>query len=77
MAGFLAFGVLGYVVDGNGDTGDSNAIGHWGCLALAALLGLVAKDPDKIAWAVISKALNAIKASIPDTSKQDDEPKKD
>ncbi len=64
------------MVDGNGIPGGGVALGHWGCLALAALLGLVAKDPDKIAWIVLSKAMEAIKSAIPDsTNGRDDDSK--
>lgn len=62
MAGFLAFGCVGYVVGGSADF---SSRGHWYFLGLAALLGLVAKDPDKIAMVIISKALSAVRNTIP------------
>lgn len=67
MAGFLAFGFIGYVADGGGSgfTGLTD-LGRWRLLGLAALLGLIAKDPDKIAWILISKTMAAVKAAIPD-----------
>ena len=78
MAGVLAFGFVTYVGDGGGGIGADGAHSRWYFLGLAALLGLVAKDPDKIAWIVISKAMAAIKSAIPDnTNERNDEPKKD
>lgn len=62
MAGFLAFGCVGYVVGSSVDPGSRS---HWYFLGLAALLGLVAKDPDKIAMVIISKALSAVRNTIP------------
>lgn len=78
MAGFLAFGFVTYVGDGGSGVGGDGSHSRWYFLGLAALLGLVAKDPDKIAWIIISKAMAAIKSAIPDnTNEQNDEPKKD
>ena len=62
MAGFLAFGCIGYVVGGGVDF---SARSDWYFLGLAALLGLIAKDPDKIALVIISKALSAVRNTIP------------
>jgi hypothetical protein len=73
MAGFLAFGVIGFLVDGNRDPGGVVGHGYWYYLALAALLGLVSKDPDKIAWMILSKALGAIRAALPPEDKKDKE----
>ena len=73
MAGFLAFGFVSYVADGgSGGVTGLTGLGRWRLLGLSALLGLIAKDPDKLAWMVISKALSAVKASIPDAPRQDD-----
>jgi hypothetical protein len=72
MAGFLAFGCVGYVVGGSADF---STRGHWYFLGLAALLGLVAKDPDKIAMVIISKALSAVRNTIP--VQKDEENKND
>lgn len=67
MAGFLAFGFVGYVADGGGgDILGITNLSRWRLLALAAMLGLVAKDPDKIIWAVLSTTLGAIKSAIPE-----------
>ena len=65
MSGFLAFGFIGFLVDGQraGDPGIAHS--RWYFLGLAALLGIVSKDPDKLAWMVISKALGAIRMMIP------------
>lgn len=73
LAGFLSFGLVSYVADsGVGGVVGLTAISRWRLLGLSALLGLIAKDPDKIAWLVIAKTLSAVKASIPDNQKQED-----
>jgi hypothetical protein len=75
LAGFLSFGLVSYVADsGVGGVIGLTAISRWRLLGLSALLGLIAKDPDKIAWLVITKTLSAVKASIPDNQKQEEPP---
>ena len=73
MAGFLSFGVIGFLVDGGRNTSGTLSHGSWYYLALAALLGLISKDPDKIAWMILSKALGAIRDALPPDKKEPEE----
>ena len=73
MSGFLAFGVIGFLVDGSRNPDGVATHGYWYYLALAALIGLVSKDPDKIAWMILEKALGAIRAALPPDKKEPEE----
>jgi hypothetical protein len=61
MAGFLAFGCVAFLADGERSTNAGDGHTHWYYLALAAMLGLVSKDPDKLLWGILEKALSVVR----------------
>ncbi len=66
-SGFIAFGTISFIVGGD----DSHARTHWYFLGIAALIGLLAREQDKIARLVISKALRIGKILSDDEENKD------
>lgn len=67
VAGFLSFSIVSFIV---GDAG-TNGHSHWYFLGISALIGLLAREQDKIAKALLSKALRIGKILSEEEEKKD------
>lgn len=56
-SGFIAFGIVAFLVSSSGVDNDGHTHSHWYFLGVSALVGLLAKEQDAIVKTVISKAL--------------------
>lgn len=61
-SGFLAFGAVCFLVDRSTDSGNHT----WFYLGVAALIGLLAKEQDKLARLLVSKALGTARLLVKD-----------
>lgn len=66
-AGFLSCGIVSFLVARGGDAND----GHWFYLGVAALIGVLGKEQDKLARGFLSRTINGIKIAF--TSKDEKE----
>lgn len=61
LSGFLAFGIVGLLVDGQRDFGDSATHGRWFFICGSAVIGVAIKDPDKIFPTLLTRFVTFLK----------------
>lgn len=77
LSGFLAFGIVGLLADGQRDFGDSATHGRWFFICGSAVIGVAIRDPEKIFPTLLARFVTFFKPediqsnSIADEHKDD------
>lgn len=72
LSGFLAFGIVGLLADGQRDFGDTATHGRWFFICGSAVIGVAIKDPDKIFPTLLTRFVTFLKPEDVKSEKEED-----